>query len=111
VKRALTILFLLALAFSQPLALLATDCSGPLPCCGCGGKMKCCVAEADSSPANAPAVPAPSFTQDNFQLLQLLPPGLMLPFSAPDCRVTPQIVAAAPAGAVPIFTRDCAFLI
>jgi hypothetical protein len=108
----LVILFLTALATAHPLGLLAAGCRGPLPCCGCGGKMKCCAAQADQSPANTPATPAPESAQKDFQLLNQLPAfTLVTLLPAADSRVAPHTFAIPLAGVVPLFTRDCAFLI
>ncbi|HMP84848.1 MAG TPA: hypothetical protein PKA41_19315 [Verrucomicrobiota bacterium] len=111
-KTAIAILMTILLAFSQSSAAVSIACvSAPAPCCDCGGTMKCCVASPSQS---LPETPAPPATESGLKCLQLLQApllsGLMPPTAVePICPGSHSLPVSS--CAVPIFTRDCAFLI
>lgn len=108
-KQALAILFALALAFSQPLASAA--CAPAAHCCGCGGKMKCCVRQAAAPDREAPAAPAPSAGEKDFQTLLPVPIRVIAPLASRTATCSPASHLAPLARSLPLFARDCAFLI
>ena len=111
-KKVIAILFALALISGQPLSKAVASCGGAsTPCCDCGGHQKCCVARSNDSSRETPAAPAPSSALKDVQLLQSLATGALFSFATPDHRVASHFIATPPASAVPLFTRDCAFLI
>jgi hypothetical protein len=109
VKQAFAILFALALVMSQPLA-AGVLCAGPASCCSCGGKMKCCLAESGNTSQETPAAPASTPAQKNFQAALWLVVHMTTPAIGKNSRVAATISSPA-AYAVPLFTRDCAYLL
>lgn len=111
-KQALAILFILALALGQPLAASAATCAGfPPPCCKCGGKMKCCVAQSGNTSQENPALPASAIAQKDFQAALCLVVPVTAPVTRNNSHVAASVASAASARAVPLFTRDCAYLL
>lgn len=112
-KQAFAILFAIALVIGQPLTAIAASCdSKPSPCCDCGGKMKCCLADSDQSPQEIPAAPTPSnLTSPDFQTVLWLTVSFTAPVAAIDSRVAAKDFSASAFSTLPLFTRDCAFLI
>jgi hypothetical protein len=109
VKKVVAILFTLALLLAQPLAALNSQAATVGQCCNC--HMACCAATDNTTPQPAPAAPAPESAQKVFLSLNLLPFALSFVLPAPDNRVGSKDIATTSASAVPLFQRDCAFLI
>ena len=109
-KQAFAILFALTLVFGQPLA-ASTAHIAPSACCHCGGTKQCCVRDAAQSSRETPALPAPVSTQNNLQTVLWLTVSLIAPIPAQHCRDAAADFTAATPTAVPLFTRDCAYLL
>ena len=108
------LLSLLLLAAHTLAATSGTPClrQGRPACCGCDcGDGACCMAKGSPRPQSAPAAPAPSISQN--QLLLLLPASLVA--QVPVALVVSELPARFPAaeveGPVPLFCRNCSFLI
>lgn len=111
-KQAFAILFALTLVWGQPLAAGIACCTaGAEPCCSCGGKMKCCVTQSSNSSQENPAVPASTIAQKDFQAALWLAVRLTAPVTGNDSRVAATSASVASARAVPLFARDCAYLL
>jgi hypothetical protein len=112
VKTALVILFSLALMLAGLPVPAAFACvrTAPKSCCHCGGKMACCQPGAAHPAGQNPALPAPRSAQTDFlPALCLAMAVLALPPAAEF--QTLSVTSTPPMRAVPLFTRDCAFLI
>jgi hypothetical protein len=104
----LAIVFSLALMFPGVPLTSACVTTVPKPCCHCGGQADCC--KAKTSPPAAPALPAPRSVQNDLLPAFCLTAGILalpLPAGDPTFSVSPT----PPVRAVPLFTRDCAFLL
>ncbi len=111
-KQAFAILFILALALGQPLATSAATCAGfPAPCCNCGGKMKCCVAQSSNTSQENPAAPASTVTQKNLQAALWPVVHTPTPVASNGDRVAATDSSSASVRTVPLFARDCAYLL
>lgn len=111
-NKAIAILFSIALVLGQALAAPSVSCAPEAAaCCGCGGAMKCCVSDTGQTNPTTPA-PLPSqSSQNDFQFLQLNRVTVFLYNQATDNRIVPGCDVSCRSSDVPIFTRDCAFLI
>lgn len=110
-KSAFAILFMLALVLNQPLA-ASVACAQPAnACCACNGTKKCCMSDSKQTDREAPAVPAPNVSQKDFSTVVWLAVRVSAPLAPPDNRVAAADLSAASLPVVPLFTRDCAFLI
>jgi hypothetical protein len=81
-------------------------------CCGnsCCHK-PCCVAKDAPAPAQVPAAPAPSGSQNDSQLLVIVIQALLQPpVAAPASFVSPRSFVPASV-AVPLYERNCTYLI
>jgi hypothetical protein len=110
VKAVLAILFSLALMFAGIPAASACAKTVSKPCCHCGGKASCCKTTNPQPAGQNPAAPAPRSTQTDFL------PAICLAASVPALPPAPghgslSVNSIPPTRAVPLFTRDCAFLI
>jgi hypothetical protein len=112
VKKLIAIIFSAALVTAQ---LFASADTAPTPVqkqsrCDCG-KAKCCAAKSSDASKEIPAVPAPSSSQKSFQIVLTLTAWAMTPQTISE----PQLIFAGstplPAQSVPIFTRDCSYLL
>lgn len=111
-KQVIAIFFALTLILGQPLAMVATCCPKNVEaCCDCGGKMKCCLAESGNPAPATPAVPAPNLVPKDFQGAFCLVAQLIQALPAVDHAIAPVSSACFIAGAVPLFARDCAYLL
>ena len=92
---------------------LAPACarSAPKACCHCGGKAACCAAKNTQPAAEVPAAPVPGSTQNHFQAALFLAVSFLNLPPAADLPAFSAIAASPATHAVPLFTRDCAFLI
>ena len=108
-KVAFVIMFALALVLSQPLAASVAD-TAPKSCCGCGVK-KCCVSNSSKSSGEIPAVPAQASAQKSFQAILLLTIRGIPSIAATDDQIAASSFSPSVAGAVPLFNRDCAYLL
>ena len=102
---------MLALVLNQPLVATVACAQPATACCACNGTKKCCVRESDKTGRETPAVPAPGVTQKDFSTVVWLAVRVIAPLAAPDCRVTATDFSTACLHAVPLFTRDCAYLL
>jgi hypothetical protein len=108
VKIALAILFAFVLAMGQPMAEVVAS-PELKPCCGCGGS-KCCVGKSDAS-EDTPAVPVANSAQKDLQILNLPPAFALTAFvfsSDESAHFSFQLPITR---SVPLFTRDCAYLL
>jgi hypothetical protein len=126
VKLTLTILFSLMLAWTQSLSALLSPAPAVPPVfasemadecmveCACGVAMampRCCVAPARPLPTPSPAAPARTVTQTDWQLLiSPVVRALDLTTQAAEPAV-PSFLPNLHPGAVPIFERNCTWLI
>ncbi len=102
---------MLALVLNQPL-LSSVACARPTTaCCACNGTKKCCLSDSKQTDREAPAVPAPNVTQKDFSTVVWLAVRVIAPLGTPDCRVAAADFPAASLPAVPLFARDCAYLL
>jgi hypothetical protein len=113
-KRALAILFSVALVLTQsvsPLnASIASDCAPQKHCC-CGKSQSCCTTKSRSDSETAPALPAPTSASSQ---LQLALPASRLVFRLADFSSTKFSFAISPVlktGAVSLYQRNCVYLI
>jgi len=111
VKAIVTILFSLALvlshlpAFASPVKQLCQSKTA----CGCGDSA-CCVKSADSTPA--PVAPAPTSDNSRTQLIAAFQAVALFVLVQPDDVAPSAFLPAAPApAAVPLYVRNCSYLI
>jgi hypothetical protein len=110
VKTALAIWFSLALVFAGLPPTSACPKPASKPCCHCGGKAACCKAKNSPLTGEAPAAPTPRSGQtDLLQVISLPVSVLTLPAPAGPCALSAR--STPPDRAVPLFMRDCAFLL
>ncbi|HWW03310.1 MAG TPA: hypothetical protein VNZ64_26645 [Candidatus Acidoferrum sp.] len=109
----LAMLFAVALVLEQSVSVgtagLATAQSGCRPCV-CASR-KCCVSKSSPTPAPAPATPVRSLSLKQHQ--SMLPPNsvvcALMVSLAP--RLSSVFFSVLSAEAVPLYQRDCAFLL
>jgi hypothetical protein len=111
VKKFLAIVFSIALMTAQSLALAgsAPSAAAKKDCCACNSK--CCASKSDNSAKDIPAVPAPSSSQKSFQVVLTLAAWVLTPqINSSETLVS---LRAAPllAQFVPLFTRNCSYLL
>ena len=112
-KKVCAILFSLALLLAGLPLSVTTACADNTPkaCCSCGGHSDCCAANTSAPTSEIPAAPAPSSVQNDFNAITwIVAAWLTTPVATdrPNCFVTSTSPVAS---VVPLFTRDCAFLI
>ena len=111
VKALVTILFSLALvlshlpAFASPVKQLCKSATA----CGCGDS-SCCVKSADSNPA--PVAPAPTPDNSRTQLVAAFQAVAHFVLAQPEVVAPTPFLPAPPApAAVPLYVRNCSYLI
>ena len=110
-KKLLAIFFVLALALIQPAVANLGDCATAAKCCDCGGKMKCCVSKSTQPDREAPAATSPNVSQKDFQTILPLLLRVTTPIIPAPQNVFSTDRSTLVSSAIPIFARDCAFLI
>jgi len=111
VKKLAAIAFATVLITAQAFAFADTTPAAAVkkPCCACHSK--CCAGKNTSSTEKLPAVPAPTFTLKNLPAIS----GQTIVSISRDAPVTiaPAFSASdfVSLRNIPLFTRDCAFLI
>ncbi|HEX7471160.1 MAG TPA: hypothetical protein VF437_10585 [Verrucomicrobiae bacterium] len=79
-------------------------------CCDCG-RAKCCAAKSDSASKDVPVVPAPSSNQKSFQIASPLAAWTLTTLNVSDAQVAAANFTSPVVRVVPLFTRDCAYLL
>jgi hypothetical protein len=111
VKRFSAILFGLLLAWAQ-LSVAPAPVTPDQPahvCCHCGGKMSCCSVPSSGS-HSVPAVPAPSSIQNQFSFLAPAVMAWILPENETG-SISSAFVSPLTASGVPLFARNCIWLV
>jgi len=113
VNKLLAIVFSLALVSAQLIAFADTApvTAQKVTTCDCG-MAKCCVAKSsDASKEAAPAVPAQSSSQKSFQIGLTLAAWSLTPQIVCDDLLISSRAAPMAVQSVPLFTRDCSYLL
>jgi hypothetical protein len=112
-KRALAILFSLALVWAQAASLLAGDVAASAkkcPACSCQ-QAGCCSPQSAPTPQPTPAAPAPAAAKNLSPALTLLATA-MATWPNDEAKVFPTLSPLSSKGTrVPLYTRNCSFLI
>ena len=111
VKKLLAIIFSLALASAHLLAF-----AGDAPLTGqkvksCTCKASCCAAKSNDTSKESPAVPAPGSSLKSFQFAFTPTACSLSPQIFPDEPLISRQVAPILSQSVPLFTRDCSYLL
>jgi len=111
VKKLLAIIFSLALISAQMFAF-----AGVAPLTGqkaksCACKANCCAAKSNDASKETPAVPAPSSSLKSFQIAFSLTVWSLSPQFISDERSVSSHDAPVLAQSLPLFTRDCSYLL
>jgi len=113
VKKVCAIIFSLALLLAGLPLSVTTACAGlaPKTCCACAGHSDCCAAKASTPTSDTPAAPAPSFSQNDFHAITWTVLSWLTTTAATEIQDNFSTSPAPSVSSVPLFARDCAFLI
>jgi hypothetical protein len=112
VKATLTFIFSALLLIGQCILPESAVASAPQKCkrCDCGMK-KCCVKTAAPESNQAPAAPAPARSLKQFQSPVILSTPIAASAASQSCQVFFPASTFRPAQAIPVYDRNCAWLI
>jgi len=111
VKAAFAILFSLLLVMTQSLSVVGGTMVKPASCAHCTCANDCCLSKSSPTPQPSPAAPASSNnTAQSLWLIAFTAQSFILPL-APEGEFSSDYFLASLSKTVPLYQRNCAYLI
>jgi len=112
-RAVVAIVFALVLALAQSVSARVTGLATGQPgcrACRCAAR-NCCLGKSDQAPAPVPAAPANTLSPNQHHLLLSPGPAFAAPPVPPATRLSSVSFFLVSPQAVPLYERDCAFLL